>query len=217
MYRVAIFDMDGVIVDTEPLHYKAYHLMFEEVGIQVTPKLYQSFTGQSTSNICKRLADHFKLSLRPEQLVQIKRRHFVALFNKDLELSLIEGVLECIKDYHRNGMMLILASSASMENINRIFKRFDLDRYFSYKFSGADLPKSKPHPEIFLKAYEVSGFKKSECFVIEDSTNGIKAAHAGGIYCVAYKSTHSTGQDYDLADKVVSSFEDLTYNKLHKL
>lgn len=215
MYKVAIFDMDGVIVDTEPLHYKAYHLMFEEVGIVVSPELYQSFTGQSTLNICRRLVDHFNLIMMPDQLVRIKRNHFIELFNDDSELSLIDGVLERIQDYYHNGMMLIVASSASMGNINRIFKRFDLDQYFSYKFSGADIPKSKPHPEIFEKAAQASGYNKSKCFVIEDSTNGIKASHAAGIYCFAYKSEHSTGQDYSLANKVINSFSEISYDKLN--
>ncbi|MEM1001542.1 MAG: HAD-IA family hydrolase [Bacteroidota bacterium] len=216
MYKVAIFDMDGVIVDTEPLHYKAYHLMFKEVGIEVSPELYESFTGQSTLNICKRIVDHFNLVMMPDQLVRIKRNHFIELFNSDSELSLIDGVLERIKDFYDHRMMLIVASSASMDNINRIFKRFDLDQYFSYKFSGADIPKSKPHPEIFEKAAQASGYNKSECFVIEDSTNGIKASHAAGIYCFAYKSEHSTGQDYSLANVVIKSFEEIAFHKLYQ-
>ena len=206
--------MDGVIVDTEPLHYKAYHMMFDEVGIEVSAALYESFTGQSTINICRRLVDHFNLDMIPEALVQIKRNHFVDLFNHDEGLTLIDGVLERIQDYYRNGMMVIVASSASMPNINRIFERFDLDQYFSYKFSGADLKKSKPHPEIFEKAAKASGYDKSKCFVIEDSTNGIKAAHHAGIYCFAYKSEHSTGQDYSLANHLITDFKSIAFNRL---
>lgn len=217
MFKAAIFDMDGVIVDTEPLHYKAYHLMFKEVGIEVSAELYESFTGQSTLNICKRLVEHFKLSLMPDQLVRAKRSYFIDLFNNDGELDLIEGVLDLMKDYHNNGMMLIVASSASMDNINRIFKRFDLNQYFSYKFSGADIKQSKPHPEIFLKAAKASGYPKEACFVIEDSTNGIKAAHSAGIYCVAYKSYHSTGQDYKLADTVITDYKQISFDNLKNL
>lgn len=214
MFKVAIFDMDGVIVDTEPLHYKAYHNMFDEIGIDVSSQLYESFTGQSTINICKRLVDHFNLVMMPDQLVRIKRKHFTSLFNSDNELTLIDGVLDRIQEYHAHGMMNIVASSASMENINRIFKRFNLNQYFSYKFSGADLKMSKPHPEIFQKAARASGEVKNDCFVIEDSTNGMKAAHAAGIYCFGYKSPHSTGQDYSTATTVITSFEELRVDRL---
>lgn len=206
--------MDGVIVDTEPLHYRAYHLMFKDVGITVTPELYESFTGQSTLNICKQIVDHFALDLIPDQLVRIKRNHFINLFNNSSELTLIDGVLDCIKEYYNNKMVLIVASSASMGNINRIFKRFNLDGYFSHKFSGADLPLSKPHPAIFENSAAASGYPKDQCFVIEDSTNGIRAAHAAGIYCFAFKSIHSTGQNYELANEVISDFKEISYDNL---
>ncbi|MBF8151065.1 HAD family phosphatase [Winogradskyella sp. F6397] len=213
MLKAVLFDMDGVIVDTEPLHRKAYYQMFKDVNIDVDITLYESFTGQSTINICKRLVDHFNLNEQPESLVNIKRKHFKYLFENDSSLVLIDGVLDRIKDYHANGVKLVVASSASMPNIERIFNRFDLNQYFSGKFSGADLEKSKPHPEIFIKAAEFTGFDKSECMVIEDSTNGIKAAHSAGIFCTGFKSEHSFGQDYALANKVVSDFKEISYLK----
>ncbi len=213
MLKAVLFDMDGVIVDTEPLHRKAYFLMFDEVGINVSEELYTSFTGQSTINICKRLVNHFNLKESPEKLVGLKRKHFKYLFDNDNDLKLIDGVLELIKDYYNNGIKLVVASSASMANINRIFKRFDLNQYFIGKFSGADLKQSKPHPEIFIKAAAHTGFKKEECMVIEDSTNGIKAAHSANIFCAAFKSKHSTGQDYTLANTVVDNFENLICSK----
>lgn len=213
MLKAVLFDMDGVIVDTEPLHHKAYHQMFNDVNINVSDDLYESFTGQSTINICKRLVEQFSLKDKPEQLVSLKRKHFKYLFENDSSLTLIDGVLERIKDYHKNGLSLVVASSASMPNINRIFDRFELNQYFSGKFSGADLKQSKPHPEIFLKAAEFTGFEKSECMVIEDSTNGIQAAHAAGIFCVGFKSPHSVNQDYSKADIVISNFKEIAYSK----
>ncbi len=212
MLKAVLFDMDGVIVDTEPLHRKAYHQMFDDVKIDVGIDLYASFTGQSTINICKRLVNHFNLSETPEYLVSLKRKHYKYFFDND-ELDLIDGVLDRIKDYHTNNVTLVVASSASMHGILQIFKRFDLNQYFSAKFSGADLKKSKPHPEIFIKAAESTGFKKSECIVIEDSTNGLQAANSAGIYCVGYKSPHSTGQDYTIADIVISDFKEIAYSK----
>lgn len=214
MLKAVLFDMDGVIIDSEPLHRKAYYGMFKEVNVEVSNTLYESFTGQSTFHVCQQIVDNFKLLQKPQSLVQIKRRIFKELFFSDPDLKLIDGVLDIIKDYHKNGLTLILASSASMLTIDNVFYRFELDQYFKAKLSGADLQASKPHPEIFLKAAEASGFETSECLVIEDSTNGIKAAHEAGIYCVAYQSLHSKNQDYGLADKVIGSFDEIRFEKV---
>ncbi|WCO02836.1 HAD family hydrolase [Psychroserpens ponticola] len=217
MFKAVLFDMDGVIVDTEPLHHSAYHEMFKDVNIEVSDDLYASFTGQSTFTICEQLIAHFNLPLSPHTLVDIKRDHFKYLFEHDKSLALIDGVLDLIKDYHSNGMTLVLASSASMVNINRIFERFDLNQYFKAKISGADLVASKPHPEIFIKAAELSEHKPDECFVIEDSTNGIVAAKSANIFCIAFNSPHSKGQDYSKANVVIENFSEITYNKLSDL
>ena len=209
--------MDGVIVDTEPLHCNAYYKMFAAVNISVSDALYESFTGQSTINICRQLCTLFKLSETPETLVQLKRDFFKEFFFNDESLGLIDGVLERIKGYHKNDITLVLASSASMITINNVFDRFTLNKYFIAKLSGADLKASKPHPEIFIKAAIASGFSKKECMVIEDSTNGIAAAKAAGIFCIGFKSPHSKNQEYDYADMVISSFEEIRFEKIMNL
>jgi len=214
MLKAVLFDMDGVIVDTEPLHRKAYFKMFQEVKINVSESRYVSFTGQSTINICRQLCVEFSLSQAPETLVALKRKHFKHLFENDSSLALLDGVLDLIKEYHQNGLALVLASSASMPNIDRIFNRFDLNQYFIAKLSGADLKASKPHPEIFIKAAQASGYAPHECFVIEDSTNGIQAAKEANIFCVGYNSKHSTNQDYSLADRVINHFHEITLDRI---
>lgn len=217
MLKAVIFDMDGVIIDSEPLHHYAYHKMFEDVNIIVSDAQYESFTGQSTINICKKLCDIFKLKETPEYLVSLKRKHYEYIFENDKDFDLIDGVLDLIKDYHTNGLTLVLGSSASMPGIERIFKRFDLNKYFIAKLSGADLKASKPHPEIFIKAAEVSGFKTSECIVIEDSTNGITAANDAGIFSVGFDSVHSKNQDYSNANLVIKDFKEITFSKIVEL
>ncbi len=217
MLKAVIFDMDGVIVNSEPLHKKAYSEMFKRVGIEVTNELYESFTGQSTLSICKTLCKTFNLENNPQELVNLKRQYFKYIFENDDDLSLIDGVHDIIKDYHKNGLTLVLASSASMITINNVFTRFGLDKYFVAKHSGADLKASKPHPEIFIKAAESSGYTRNECIVIEDSTNGIKAANSAKIYCIGYKSEHSKNQDYTTANKVISNFNEISFSKIKDL
>ena len=206
--------MDGVIVDTEPVHHYAYNTHFKQLGIDVSPELYASFTGNSTKNIFERLKEQFGLEEDVHVLVETKRNLFNDAFDCKEDLYLLDGVEDLIKDLHGNGMQLILASSSATVTINRIFNRFGLHKYFSHIVSGEDFPKSKPHPAIFLKAAELSKTPVENCVVIEDSTNGVKAAKAAGIYCIGYDSFHSKMQDYSLADMVVNDFKELDYDKI---
>ncbi len=207
--KAVLFDMDGVIVDTEPLHHKAYFQMFYDRNLEVSDAMYHSFTGQSTLKVCWQLCDHFKLEVNPQELVLHKRSKFQELFKNDPDLALISGVRERIEEYYENGLVLVLASSASMGTINAVFERFNLNTYFKAKLSGADLKASKPHPEIFLKAAQAAEKEKQNCVVIEDSTNGIIAAKAANITCVGYDSINSKNQDYQLADKVINHFDEI--------
>lgn len=214
--KAVLFDMDGVIVDTEPLHRKAYFKTFDELEIAVSEDLYTSFTGASTKRVCETLIQEFDLDHTHEAIATIKRTHFKDYFYNDDEFDLIPGVRELIQHYYDNGVILILASSATMTTINMVFEKFSLEKYFSGKISGADLKESKPHPEVFLLAAEMSGEPTENCMVIEDSTNGILAAHRAKIFCAAYRSPHSKNQDYTLADTVVSDYEDLQLDKISK-
>ncbi len=217
MIKAVIFDMDGVIINSEPLHKKAYHMMFKEFNLSVSDDLYGSFTGMATLPICEKLCAEFSLNLSPKLLVKTKRKHFKNLFENGHEFKLIDGVLKLIQHYKQNGITLVLASSASMANINMIFKKFDLDQYFEAKISGADLKASKPHPEIFEKAAKLTGHLKKKCLVIEDATNGIIAAKSAGIFCVAFDGGHSKNQDYSKADIVINEFKSIYKEKLKSI
>ncbi len=212
--KAVLFDMDGVIVDTEPLHRKAYFKTFSDLGINVSEDLYTSFTGASTKRVCDTLIETFNLKQTFEEIAGIKRNYFKDYFYNDENFDLIPGVKELILHYYDNGIKLILASSATMTTINMVFEKFELEKYFMGKISGADLKESKPHPEVFLLAAEMAAEPVENCMVIEDSTNGILAAHRAEIFCAAYRSPHSKNQDYTLADTVVSDYSDLETDKI---
>ena len=217
MLKAVIFDMDGVIVNSEPLHHLAYNKMFQEFKLEVSNSLYESFTGQSTHSICKQLCKIFKLNVDPSALVISKRKHFKVIFDNDMSFQMIDGAMDLIRDYYKHNITLVLASSASMTNIDRIFEKFDLNKYFKAKISGADLKESKPNPEIFLKAAKLTGHNKEECIVIEDSTNGIIAAKSAGIYCIGYNSFNSKNQTYDNANLIINDLNEIKFKKISKL
>ena len=212
MIQTVIFDMDGVIVDTEPVHRYAYFKQFDELNITVTEDMYTSFTGFSTRNTFQKLKEVFVIEQEVEDLIQRKRNIFNDAFDSKADLELLQGVENLIKELHKNGMQLILASSASKVTIERVFSRFKLHEYFTHVVSGEDFPKSKPHPAIFEHAASLSIAPKENCIVIEDSTNGVKAAKAAGILCVGYNSIHSVAQDLSEADVVINHFNELGFD-----
>jgi HAD superfamily hydrolase (TIGR01509 family) len=217
MIQTVIFDMDGVIVDTEPVHRYAYFKQFEELNIAVTEEMYTSFTGFSTRNTFQKLKELFVIDQEVEDLIQRKRTIFNDAFDTKSDLELLPRVEKLIKDLHTNGMQLILASSASKVTIERVFSRFKLHDYFTHVVSGEDFPKSKPHPAIFEHAASLSIAPKENCIVIEDSTNGVKAAKAAGLLCIGYNSLHSEAQDLALADVIVQDFEELSFETVQQI
>ena len=217
MVQTVIFDMDGVIVDTEPVHHFAYYQHFNELSIEVSDEMYRSFTGNSTRNIFQKLKAHFDLQEDVEDLILRKRHLFNEAFDLKEDLYLIDGVEDLIKDLHANGIQLIVASSASKVTIHRVFTRFNLHQYFTHIVSGEDFPKSKPHPAIFEHAASLSIAPKENCIVIEDSTNGIQAAVSAEIFCVGYDSFHSKDQDLSKANIIIRNFNELNFEKVRDL
>jgi len=207
--KCVIFDMDGVIIDSEEIHKKAYYETFNTLNIEVSDTLYKSFTGSSTINAFQRLVAHFDLKNNPKELVLDKRKRYVNFFENDPNLHLVAGVEEIIKYFYNKGIILILASSSAMINIDRVFNRFNLNTYFAAKISGADLKESKPNPEIFNKAAILENISKENCVVIEDSDNGITAANDANIFVFGYANKLSEGQTLENADFVINHFSEL--------
>ena len=204
--QCVIFDMDGVIIDSEEIHKKAYYETFKNLGVEVSEELYKTMTGSSTINAFQKLVNHFNLDDIPEELVLQKRKCYVNYFENDPTLSLVNGVKELIQFLYKQNLTLVLASSSAMVNINRVFSRFDLNQYFTAKISGADLTASKPHPEIFEKAAILGGVSKEHCIVIEDSDNGIKAANDAGIFVVGYENSLVSDQTLKDANLIIRDY-----------
>jgi len=217
MIKTVIFDMDGVIVDTEPVHHYAYNQHFKQLNIDVSPEMYASFTGNSTKNTYEKIKANFDVVEEIPDLVEAKRNIFNDAFDSKEDLCLIEGVENLIKELYSNGMQLVLASSSANVTIDRVFTRFGLHKYFTHLVSGEDFPNSKPHPAIFLHAAKLSGTSVENCIVIEDSTNGILAAKAAGIYCIGYDSINTKLQDYSKADFVIRDFSEVNFNRIKNI
>lgn len=217
MIKTVIFDMDGVIVDTEPVHKFAYFEHYKELNIKVNEELFATFTGQSTKNVYQILKEKFDLKEDVNNLVLRKRAIFNEAFDTKPDLYLIDGVENLIKDLYANGIELILASSASKSTIDRVFNRFHLNQYFTHKISGENFPKSKPDPAIFLHTADLAKSEHTECLVIEDSTNGVEAAFRANLYCLGYKSVNSKKQNLEKANSICDDFNTINATDIIKL
>jgi len=209
--------MDGVLINSEPLHHEVFNVLFKKLNIEVSDELFATFTGNSTQMIIEKIVRHFNLKENVTDLVNEKTQMFIDAFGQSTKYGLISGVRDLIIDLHHHAMQLIVASSSEMKIIEAIFERFDLNQYFTHKVSGAEFPQSKPHPAIFLKAVELSGHSTAQCVVIEDSTNGIRAAKAAHLYCIAFKAPDVNTQNQSEADAIIQDFSELDYKKIRDI
>lgn len=217
MAKCVIFDMDGVVVNTEPVSYRADKDLFKALAIEVPDDVYATFVGSSPINNMQRLKELYKLPHSHADLLAQRHKYYFDVFDVADDIHLMPGVLDFIISLKDNGVKVILASSAIKIKIARILDRFELHAYFDEVISGEDFEFSKPNPAIFLEAVAKSGFNKSECIIIEDSANGIQAAKAAGVYCIGYVSGHGLPQDTTGANKIITNFKELNFEVIAAL
>ena len=209
MVKAVIFDMDGVIVDSEPLHKEVERKMFAEFGMSISPEQQHRFTGTSNANMWTQLKVEFKLPKEVDYYVAIKEERYLKALAANGSVSLIPGVEELLKSLYNHGVTIALASSSSLTNIDLVLRKFNIGRYFKALASGEEVTLAKPNPAVFLLAAQRLGVNPSSCVVIEDSTNGVVAAKAAGMACVGLQADFPLGQNLEAADLVVSSLTSL--------
>jgi len=215
--NTVIFDMDGVIVDSEPIHLKIVYNIVKELGIQISKKDLRRYVGTSGIEMWTDLTDRYNLDRSPQKITQTNHQRYAKYIKSMDKLPAVQGVCDCIEQFHQMEIPLVLASSSSMAQINLILQKLNLGSYFPLRISGADLPKSKPDPLIFQKAAEMAGTTPSQCLVIEDSFNGVTAAKAAGMVCIGYRNPNSGNQDLSKADLIIDDFHRLDHEDLFNI
>ncbi len=171
-----IFDMDGVLFDTETLWKRVWKELADEYGIELSPAFHNEIGG-SSSIMGQIVARHFHLEDGEPTVAEAYRRVDRYLLEKVPEKP---GLHECLEALSEAGYTLALASSSYRHTIERNLKESHTDACFSAIVSREEITNGKPAPDIFLLAAEKIGMKPEDCYIIEDSLNGIKAAHAAG-------------------------------------
>jgi HAD superfamily hydrolase (TIGR01509 family) len=177
-----LFDMDGVLVDSEPVILKAATLALNECGINPVPQDFAPFIGAGEDRFIGGVAEKYGLKYDPS----IKKRVYeIYLEIVADEIGTFEGVAEILAQLTADGYSIGLASSADTIKINANLNAVGIDKsIFDSVVSGEDIVNKKPAPDVFLKGAELMGISPDECIVVEDAVNGVLAAVAAGMKCV---------------------------------
>lgn len=209
-----VFDLDGVIADTEDFHRRAYNRAFEEIGLS-TRWEFADYKARFTCSGGSKLADLPVpvATVEPEsfrsELYQAKRRHFVRLL-ETAPLSPRPGVVRLVRQALDRGVLLGAASTCQKEGAAAILQRClgpELAGGFGVVKAGEDAPRKKPAPDVYLLALADLGLPSSACVAIEDSRHGLEAAKAAGLWTLVTPSEYTRGDNFDLADRVVPDLE----------
>lgn len=203
--QAVIWDMDGVLVDSEPTHQETWRAAFAAFNLPVYPERLKRSFGMTSEMVVDMMSDH---ALPEEKIAEIcaeKARLFRQAILERVEI--FPGVMGWLDSFRQNGVSQAVASSGTPENIALILEKLGIQGYFDVTVSGKGAP-SKPDPFIFHKAANLLGVSPLNCLVIEDSAPGVKAARAAGMPCVAVKTT-SPAEDLEGADIIVDNLSQL--------
>ena len=213
MIQAVIFDMDGVLVDSEPVYYAGNQRLFAQLGIQVDAASYERFVGLDAFLMWKTLKQENGLPQPVSELVEMEASGMLSGLHQ-ADLSPIQGVVPLLQELQKRGLKLALASTSGRDIIEAMLAKLRLAEFFPVTVSGEDVEHGKPAPDIFCLAAERLGIEPQLCLVIEDSANGLLGAKKAGMMAAGFHNRGSGRQDLSGADMVVAS---LSYETIETL
>jgi beta-phosphoglucomutase family hydrolase len=211
----AIFDWDGVIIDSGKLHAQSWRLLATELGKTLAPDSFIRGFGMKSERIIEEIHGWAK---KPAEIARLTNRK-EALYRKLVaqgKIAPLPGVVEWLHRLHEAGVPCAVASSTHRLNIDAVLERIGLQKAFRAIISAEDVKHGKPNPEVFVKAAERLGAAAGRSVVFEDAYVGIEAAHAARMKVVAVATTHS-GEQLSAADIVVRQLDELTIERVAAL
>ena len=196
MIKAVIFDMDGVLINTEPLHYQCWVEIFKErYGIDLDYEVYKPCIGSTRLHFMNLIKENYGITFESlEVMNQIMKEKKDEIIARD-GFPEMPGIKEALKQLKDEGYLLAVASSSPAYAIKDALKSLDMEKYFTVVMSGDYVEHPKPAPDTFLVTAEKLGMEPEDCLVVEDSTNGGGAARAAGMKCIWFHNPDSGRQD----------------------
>lgn len=217
MIKAVIYDLDDTMVNSDPLHARAWEELLKDYGYKfrdLPEHMRSGFIGMRVIDIVKEIADYLKLDTSPDYLY--RKRIDVFLLIVENELQLMPGLLESLELLKKNNYKIAVASSGAKKYIELVLNKFSIKHYFDVVITGDDVTVGKPNPETYLVASEKLKVTPSQCLVLEDATKGIQSAKAAGCNCIAIKNPNVPPQTYPEADLVLNSLYELTSDIIYR-
>ncbi|MFH0863711.1 MAG: HAD family phosphatase [Candidatus Gottesmanbacteria bacterium] len=215
MIKLIIFDMDGLMIDSEPFHRKAFNKVFQEYGKELTEEDNSKYyIGISDIDAVEDMIKRFSLPLSPEELVERKQTAYKKLVASHIIPQ--NGLLNLLKNLQKNGYKKVIASCSMFNEIELIINNLKINKYINGYFSAEQVENGKPAPDLFLFAAEKMRTLPKDCLVLEDAPSGINAAKVAGMKSFAIPSKETKGKDFSKATKVLDNLNEV-YDNLKNL
>ncbi len=212
MFQAIIFDMDGLLVDSEPIWQEVAIDIFATVGVPLTPEICQESTGLGTEAFVKHIYARFPWEHKSEEQIgdEILALAHVRIGADAREMP---GATELVRYFYEQNIPLAVASASPMNIIEIVLERLDLRRYFTLWHSALLEARSKPLPDVYLGAAQRLGVDPAACLAFEDSGNGMKSALAAGMLTVTVPAPYEYNDSkFDMATLKIPSLRDFDQN-----
>lgn len=213
--QAVIFDMDGVIVDSE-YHWKIQEdLLFSKILKNISKEKLDQIIGINVNDIYEMFKDDLDGDVTREEFLNEFDKLAMEIYSKKVKMH--EGFMELINSIHNKNIPIALVSSSPKPWVDIVIDRFSIRKYFNLIVTAEDVNlKAKPAPDIYLLAAKKLGISPRDCVAIEDSKNGVVSAKDAGMSCIGYDGGSHDNQDLSRADMIVKDFKDIDIGELCK-
>jgi HAD superfamily hydrolase (TIGR01509 family) len=215
MIKAVIFDMDGVMIDSEPLWEKTERILLARRKIEYSPEYRDLIVGLNQKDSGKLLRDTFSLEETVDEIISERVEILTAIYEE--ELQLVPALTPLLEKLRLGEYLLAVASSSPLRVIEFVLDMFSLQHYFDAVVSGECTENGKPHPDIYLHTAERLGVRPQECVAIEDSINGVISATSAGMYCIAIPDKRLSRGAFEKAHMILETMDELDFQLINSI